>query len=1766
MATLEQLLSQGMVERLGWTLIHFVWQATAIALLLAVVLRFLSNRSAGLRYIVSCLALALIVALPMVTMQLVEVSGPVAEAGPVTAPAPIAEVPPVEVIEVAELSVEPIEAPVLEVADATIRVPWRQRVASALEPALPWLVLGWLLGVFGLSAWHLGGWAQLQRMRRRMVREVAAPVQTKLGELAERLGVRQAVELLESALVDVPTVVGWIKPVILLPASALTGLEAEQLEAILAHELAHIRRYDYLVNIAQSVVEILGFYHPAVWWVSRQIRDERENCCDDLAVGVCGDSVRYARALTCLEEMRHHGTELAVAANGGSLVARIGRLLGRPTPAERRFAWLPGLIALLLVATIIIPTALVLASPELPVERPAATVATEKPQEARQVLLDFVIAKVASDATLDHETAVQARNLLADVVVNDDFTLPTVEELQKPLWQILKKYTNSLNLTAGGAKAFTDLLISRGYGEILSRPHIVTRDGRPASIIVGEDPNSDAPDSSDNAEGIGLRLDVTPTVQDDQDTIRLSLGFHIRSLAQLDNDGNVSMRMEGAKFDITSTFRNNKYAMYPLTVTTEPASERLDTRTSIVLLLVKPTIVKSAAQQEPLSVPSTHQSDNRPRQVLLDFRTVAIERSDLADLGVEWSAPQISAGAFGNAPASASGAASGSPWGVQIGYTADEAFTNSVQETLDRLCQQGRARLVARQRIVAIDGRLARVTATTEEQFSMPPAATTDQPERVSIATGTVISAMPRIADNNEIILELALEYSDSIPPAQGGKLPVVTRRTSRNVVTIKDGGTVVVAGVGTNNPDSEKDIAVFVTARLVPETGLEKGEGMIAARREYVNSDPVVENLLKRVVEIEQELIVARQTLGPKHPELTRTEALLGAMKKRLEERRREWEEGVYAGIARRLAQSREESESTPIDPMAQELAKKIAEVEVDLIAAQQNLVPKHPTIVEKEQLLAALNQRLEQRQKELEQSSHDPVVEKEESSESTPIRVLTEATDDSASSIDEKTRILLDFEILDTSGNRPLTREAANRLSRLWDRMYGKRKVARIGRASLPDIQELQVPPAQLFKRCAQNGQGDSDALEILSDLLQSGEYVQVVSKPRLEAINGKRAEVRIITEEHYEAPEPVGREASGETVTPPAIEMIEYGTVVSVTPHAESSGQVTLEMAVEVSDMIPADDDQRPRVSTHSIRTKATLDNDTTLVLRLTPETGEPEQDDVLYLLVRAQVLPVEPKANPVTATPATMQTDWSAAQEGVQIRLRADRHTWRTDEIPALRWDVQNVGAREFLHLATGQRRSQLEVDGVWYIWPPDSWAVRLAGLGMGQSLADQPVTLSPIWSKAKPEDLQWRDDGFAWGVDPTYRRASLQLAPGKHTIRLAVIVESSRVRTGGPIRAVSPPMDITIAPSESGPARSWPPGPELAQAFKETMFSAMSVLTRPGRPEQAEMSEWVARALSRTAETAALAKGTPLDASVTQMAEALAALRKAVDEDVAGAAKEFAAVAQAYNNMVGVFSGQPHATAQHPKEVKEAVQIEARFLHVSDEFLKGLVEDPNTPEELVTALTLGEGERIREAALLDDTQVIFLLRATQGTRYACSLAAPMVTVLDGESAEMRVGRAVPQFVGFSEPDGPSGEPVAQYESIHAGVEFNATPHLQKGSDNVYLEVKAKITSVLGNEERMHKGRYPYTFPIISTVEVQTSVTTPLDKIVLIDGGQIESLGQEIPRPGRLVVLTQAQRKTLDESETPPVGPPVGLPMGGMGGLAPGQPPLPPMEKK
>jgi TonB family protein len=219
-----------------------------------------------------------------------------------------------------------------------------------LRAFMPWLVALWLCGVLVMAARSLWQWRNLQRLVR-SAGSAGAVWESRLARLCERFGIVRPVRLLSSARVLTPMLVGWIKPAILLPASLLSGFPPQQVELIIAHELGHIRRWDYLANLAQVVIETVLFYHPVVHWISRDVRNAREECCDDLVLQVAsGNALAYARALAGLEELRHDSgfAAPALAAGGGELLTRIRRIVGvaaMAQPAPRNTLLLPLLLA-----------------------------------------------------------------------------------------------------------------------------------------------------------------------------------------------------------------------------------------------------------------------------------------------------------------------------------------------------------------------------------------------------------------------------------------------------------------------------------------------------------------------------------------------------------------------------------------------------------------------------------------------------------------------------------------------------------------------------------------------------------------------------------------------------------------------------------------------------------------------------------------------------------------------------------------------------------------------------------------------------------------------------------------------------------------------------------------------------------------------------------------------------------------------------------------------------------------------------------------------------------------------------------------------------------------------------------------------------------------------------------------------------------------------------------------------------------------------------
>ncbi|MBN1419506.1 MAG: HEAT repeat domain-containing protein [Planctomycetes bacterium] len=371
MNALATLLAKPVVARMGWTLLHFLWQGAIVWSLLACALVILRRRSPGARYGAAFGALFLLVACPAITFPLVRDAVPAPSPPQMVLPsletlqAPAPAIPPVPFrggsapVPVAPSGSAPSPIPEDRDADPVsvappLAISLFARIASWVSPALPWIVAGWALGVLVLSIRLLGGWILANRMKTRGVHPASDRLVRALDDLRLRLRVSRPVRLLESAIAGVPSAIGWLRPVILLPARIATGLEARQIEAILAHELAHVRRRDYAANLLQSLIETLLFYHPAVWSISHRIRVERELACDDLVVSVHGDALTYARALTEIEAIRSRGALLPVAAAGGGLLDRIRRLAGAPVPHARRFprgpAGLLALTAILLLA------------------------------------------------------------------------------------------------------------------------------------------------------------------------------------------------------------------------------------------------------------------------------------------------------------------------------------------------------------------------------------------------------------------------------------------------------------------------------------------------------------------------------------------------------------------------------------------------------------------------------------------------------------------------------------------------------------------------------------------------------------------------------------------------------------------------------------------------------------------------------------------------------------------------------------------------------------------------------------------------------------------------------------------------------------------------------------------------------------------------------------------------------------------------------------------------------------------------------------------------------------------------------------------------------------------------------------------------------------------------------------------------------------------------------------------------------------------------
>ncbi|MDB5754480.1 MAG: peptidase, partial [Massilia sp.] len=285
-----------LISSIGWTLLHFVWQGVLVGCVTALALIAMRNASPRQRYAVACAGLLLCLAWP--AMELAgRLSGTSA-------------------------------------GGASVLLVGRMKTAAGgvdaglpgwLQAKLPLLVIAWAVGSAALALRLALGLLWIGRVAKRQASD--PHWQARLSAMALAFGVTREVRLRIVDNLSSPITAGWWRPVVLLPASLVSGMPPDLLEALLAHEMGHVKRFDYLVNLGQNVVETLLFYHPAVWWISGRIRAEREQIADDVAASHLGEPRRLALALSELERLQFSHHHLAQGANGGDLMSRIKRLI-----------------------------------------------------------------------------------------------------------------------------------------------------------------------------------------------------------------------------------------------------------------------------------------------------------------------------------------------------------------------------------------------------------------------------------------------------------------------------------------------------------------------------------------------------------------------------------------------------------------------------------------------------------------------------------------------------------------------------------------------------------------------------------------------------------------------------------------------------------------------------------------------------------------------------------------------------------------------------------------------------------------------------------------------------------------------------------------------------------------------------------------------------------------------------------------------------------------------------------------------------------------------------------------------------------------------------------------------------------------------------------------------------------------------------------------------------------------------------------------------
>ncbi len=318
---LTHILSEELTFALGSTLLHSIWQGAAVALFLVIIQLGIQRSSSNSKYLIGIAAMFLIFVLSVVTFFHSYQSKTELKA----------ELPQIIVAEsnISQATELTDEFTFSENNDVESGI---NSLANFFYRNLTLIVSFWLIGLIIQSFRFAGGFIYNQRLKVKDTKNVSIIWEKQFQTLCQKIVVSQPVRLMESALIKIPIVIGHLKPVILVPIGLLTQLPQNQVEAILMHELAHIKRKDYLLNLFQSIIDVLFFYHPAVRWISSFVSEHRENCCDDVVVKIFGDKLSFAKALANIQSSQFEAHNYAVAAIGKNkkLFQRISRLFSRP--------------------------------------------------------------------------------------------------------------------------------------------------------------------------------------------------------------------------------------------------------------------------------------------------------------------------------------------------------------------------------------------------------------------------------------------------------------------------------------------------------------------------------------------------------------------------------------------------------------------------------------------------------------------------------------------------------------------------------------------------------------------------------------------------------------------------------------------------------------------------------------------------------------------------------------------------------------------------------------------------------------------------------------------------------------------------------------------------------------------------------------------------------------------------------------------------------------------------------------------------------------------------------------------------------------------------------------------------------------------------------------------------------------------------------------------------------------------------------------------